>query len=101
VSSGTSRLDRPRLVKPLAARASRFQFSKHSQLFIRSHNESLSVIAMRVCNEDCSPARIHGCNTAPTPPGFAEFVSDDFPVLHTAFGWLGDPFSKMAQSPFL
>ena len=27
-------------------------------------------------------ARIHGCDTAPTPTGFAEVVSDDFPVLH-------------------
>jgi hypothetical protein len=26
-----------------------------------------------------SPARIHSCNTAPTPAGFAEIVSDDFP----------------------
>jgi hypothetical protein len=38
----------------------RFQFEERRQLFIRTHNESLSVIAMRVNNEDCSPARIHG-----------------------------------------
>src|SRR6266576_1290634 len=37
---------------------------------------------MCVCNKDRSPARIHGCNTAPTPTGFAEIVGDDFPVLH-------------------
>jgi len=37
---------------------------------------------MRVNNEDRSPARIHGCDGAPTPTGLAEIVSDDFPVLH-------------------
>jgi hypothetical protein len=28
--------------------------------FIRTHNETLTVITMSVTNEDCSPARIHG-----------------------------------------
>jgi hypothetical protein len=37
---------------------------------------------VRVSNKDRSPARIHSCNTAPDPTGFAEVVSDDFPVLH-------------------
>jgi len=41
-----------------------------------------SVAAMRVSNEDCLPARIHGGNATPTPTVFAEIVSDDFPVLH-------------------
>jgi hypothetical protein len=36
---------------------------------------------MRVRNKDCSPVGIYHCNTAPTPTGFAEIVSDDFPVL--------------------
>jgi hypothetical protein len=36
-----------------------FQFHKRSQLFIRTHNEALSVIAMRVSNPDRSPARIN------------------------------------------
>jgi hypothetical protein len=31
------------------------QFQKRSQLFICSHNETLSVVAMRVSNPDCSP----------------------------------------------
>jgi hypothetical protein len=31
-----------------------FQFQKCSQLIIRSHNETLSVIAMRVCNPERS-----------------------------------------------
>jgi hypothetical protein len=38
----------------------RFQFQKRSQLFIRAHNETLSVVAMRVSNPDCSSLRIHG-----------------------------------------
>jgi hypothetical protein len=37
-----------------------FQFHKRSQLFIRTHNEPLSVVAMRVCKEDRSLATIHG-----------------------------------------
>jgi hypothetical protein len=37
----------------------RFKFNKRGQLFIRSQNEPLSVIAMRVCNPDCSPFGIH------------------------------------------
>src|SRR6266536_2408360 len=60
----------------------RFQFHKRSQLFIRAHNETLSVIAVRIGNEDRSPVEVHSRNTAPTPTGFAEIVGDDFPVLH-------------------
>jgi hypothetical protein len=37
----------------------RFNFHKRSQLFIRVHNETLSVAAMCTGNEDRSPARIH------------------------------------------
>ena len=40
------------------------------------------VIAMCVRNPNDSPVTIHGCDAAPTPTGFAEIVSDDFPVLH-------------------
>jgi hypothetical protein len=50
----------PGLSGRLASRASRFQFHESRQLFIRVHNEALTVAAMRVSNEDCSPARIHG-----------------------------------------
>jgi hypothetical protein len=28
------------------------------------------------------PRQIHGCDATPTPSGFAETVSDDFPILH-------------------
>jgi hypothetical protein len=37
---------------------------------------------MRVHNPDCSPVGIHCCDTAPTPTGFAEVVSDNLPALH-------------------
>jgi hypothetical protein len=33
---------------------------------------------MRVSDKYRSPARIHCCDAAPTPTGFAEIVSDDF-----------------------
>ena len=36
----------------------RFEFHKRSQLFIRVHNETLPVAAMRVCNPDRSPVSI-------------------------------------------
>jgi hypothetical protein len=60
----------------------RFQFQKCSQLFIRVHNETLPVIAVCINNPDRSPLRINRRNPAPTPSGFVEIVSDDFPVLH-------------------
>ena len=37
----------------------RFKFHKRSQLFIRAHNETLSVAAMCVCNPDRSPVGIN------------------------------------------
>jgi len=45
----------------LAASTSRqFEFQKRSQFFLRTHNETLSVAAMRVSNPDRLPARIQG-----------------------------------------
>ena len=38
----------------------RFDFQKRGQLFIRVHNETLSVAAMRVSNPDCWPLGING-----------------------------------------
>jgi hypothetical protein len=38
----------------------RFKLDKRRQLFVSVHNKPLSVAAMRVSNEDCSPVRIHG-----------------------------------------
>jgi hypothetical protein len=37
----------------------RFQFQKRRQLFIRVHNEKLSVVAVRVSNPDRSPIGIN------------------------------------------
>src|SRR5882724_9815712 len=39
----------------------RFQFHKRRQLFIRTHNETLSAIAMRVSNPDCSLGETKKC----------------------------------------
>jgi hypothetical protein len=48
------------LVKKIAARADgRFQFKKRGQLFISAHNETLSVVPVRVCNPDRSPVGIN------------------------------------------
>jgi len=37
----------------------RFKFKKCGRLLIRVHNETLSVVAVRVCNPDCSPVGIN------------------------------------------
>jgi hypothetical protein len=44
-----------------------FQLQKRSQLFIRSHNETLSVAAMCVNDPDCSTVGINGCDVAQAP----------------------------------
>ena len=51
-----------------------FEFRKRSQLFIRTHNETLSVVAMCVCNPDCSPVAINRRDAAPTPIAPVEIV---------------------------
>ena len=40
-------------------RTARFKFQKRNQLFLRTHDKTLSVVAMRVCNPDCSPVGIN------------------------------------------
>jgi hypothetical protein len=57
----------------------RFEFEKRCPIFIRAHNETLSVIAVCACNPDRSPVGINRRDTAQTPTCFAEIVSDDFP----------------------
>jgi hypothetical protein len=57
------------------------RFYKRRQPFIRTHNETLSIVAMRVSNPDCSPAGINRCDTAPTPTGFAEIVGDEYQLV--------------------
>jgi hypothetical protein len=37
-----------------------FKFNKRRQQFIRSHDETLSIVAMCVCNPDRAPLRING-----------------------------------------
>jgi hypothetical protein len=46
------------------------------------HHETLSVVAVRVSNEDRSPVGVHSCDAAPTPTGFVQIGSDDFPIFH-------------------
>ena len=70
-------------VSKLAANANRrFQFQKSRQLFIRTHNEAVTVAAVRVCNPDRSSVAINRLDEAPTPTRFLEIVSDDFPIFH-------------------
>jgi hypothetical protein len=49
------------LSNPFAVSANRrFQFRKRRQQFIRTHNETLSVVAVRFNNPDCSLVGING-----------------------------------------
>jgi hypothetical protein len=34
------------------------KFSEGGQLFVGMHNKAPSVVAVRVCNPDCSPVRV-------------------------------------------
>jgi hypothetical protein len=54
--------------------ASMHNGQRRRQLFIRSRNETLPVVAMCVSNKDRSPMRVHSGNTAPGPTGFAELI---------------------------
>jgi hypothetical protein len=56
--------------------------SSRNAVSFSSRRAKLSVVAMCVNNPDCLPLRINRCDAAPTPTGFAEIVSDDFPELH-------------------
>ena len=50
-----------RSFRRLSVRANRrFQFHKSGQLFVRTHNEAPSIVAMRVSNPDCSSVEIDG-----------------------------------------
>jgi hypothetical protein len=49
------------LVKTIRSGSNRrFEFDKRSQLFIRMHNKTLSVVAMRVSNENRRPLETDG-----------------------------------------
>jgi hypothetical protein len=58
------------------------KFEKRSQFFVGGDDESLSVVAVCISNEDRLSVGINRCDAVPTPTGFAEIVSDDFPELH-------------------
>jgi hypothetical protein len=58
------------------------KFEKRFQFFVGGDDESLSVVAVCISNEDRLSVGINRCDAAPTPTGFAEIVSDDFPELH-------------------
>jgi hypothetical protein len=58
------------------------KFEKRSEFFVGGDDESLSVVAVCISNEDRLSVGINRCDAAPTPTGFAEIVSDDFPELH-------------------
>ena len=60
----------------------RLEFHKRSQLFIRAHNETLSIVAMRVCNPDRAPVRTNCGKATPTPTAFAQIVGDDLSIFH-------------------
>jgi hypothetical protein len=57
-----------------------FEFHKTRQPFIGAYNEPLSVAAMRVSNPDRLPVGIDRRDSAPTPSGFNQIVSDDLPI---------------------
>jgi hypothetical protein len=50
--------------------------------FHRYERQPFAIIAVGVNNPDRSPFGVDSCDAAPTPTGFAEIVSDDFPELH-------------------
>src|SRR5262249_14021492 len=54
----------------------RLQFHKRSQLFIRTQNETLSVVSMCVSNPDCPSMKIERRYPAHAESGFLEIVSD-------------------------
>ena len=59
------------------------QFQKRSQLFVGADNEMLS-LAVGVNDPNCAPVIAERGNPAHAKSGFAEIVSDDFPMLHAA-----------------
>jgi hypothetical protein len=63
------------------ARSRRDAFHKGGQLFIRVRNETLSIVAMRVCNEDC-PSESTPETQLQLQLALLRFISDDLPLLH-------------------
>jgi hypothetical protein len=65
----------------------RFQFQKRDQFFVRTHNEALTVAAMRVSNPDCLALQFTADTQPSTPTGFAELASDDFQYFISCRAW--------------
>jgi hypothetical protein len=59
----------------------RLEFEKRRQLFIRVHNEALSVVAMRP-RQRLFARWNQSLKHSPTPTDFAGIVSNDFPIFH-------------------
>jgi len=57
---------------------------RDASLWSRFSDRMLSIAPMRVCNESRPPVGINRSRHSPTPTGFAEIVSDDFPLLHAS-----------------
>src|SRR5437762_10333985 len=66
----------------------RFEFQKRSQFFIRTHNQTLSVVTMCVCNPDSSPIRnqrLRGNQLQPALLRLSAIISQYFILCRT---WL-------------
>jgi hypothetical protein len=71
------------LSRQFAASADRrFKFKKRRILFVATNDKPLPVVAMRVCNPDCSPLESIVATQPKLQSGFVEIVGDDFPILH-------------------
>src|SRR6516162_9088193 len=53
---------------------------------------------MRVCNKDCLPLGIDRCDATPTPTGFAQIISDNFPLHHLELLLLLERLRRTANS---
>jgi hypothetical protein len=60
------------------------KFEKRSQFFVGGDDESLSVVAVCISNEDRLSVGINRCDAAPTPTGFARLsamTSQNFTLI--------------------
>jgi len=76
----------------------RFEFQKRSQLFVSTHNETLSVAAMRATIQIVRPLESTAENPAQTPSGLAEFVGNQLPILHESISQIFMCFSFLMHT---
>jgi hypothetical protein len=55
-------------------------FPIRGELFIGVHDETLSIVAVCVCDKYRSAFAVHRCDATPRPSSFAEIVRDSLPV---------------------